>query len=150
MGRNAAGVIGMNIKDSELIGVSTSLEGNKVLVLSENGLGKYSDIEEYRLTHRGSSGVKTMKITDKTGKIITMKVVNGDEDYLAIKTNGVIIRSSLTQLREIGRNTSGVKMVNLQNDEKVSSCAILPKEEDEETSLEENTNEENKNSNQEE
>ena len=150
MGRNAAGVIGMNIKDSELIGVATSLEGNKVLVLSENGLGKYSDIEEYRLTHRGSSGVKTMKITDKTGKIITMKVVNGDEDYLAIKTNGVIIRSSLTQLREIGRNTSGVKMVNLQNDEKVSSCAILPKEEDEETSLEENTNEENKNSNQEE
>ncbi len=147
MGRTAAGVKGMNIKGSEAISLATSLEGNQVLVLSENGLGKYSPIEDYRLTHRGSSGVITMKINNKTGALIAMKVVNGNEDYLAIKTNGVIIRSSLTQVRSIGRNTSGVKMVNLQNSEKVSSVAILPPSHDDaletaETSVSE---EENKN-----
>lgn len=129
MGRTAAGVKGMNIRDSELIGLSTTLEGDKVLVLSEKGLGKISPIESYRLTHRGSSGVITIRITEKTGELVCMKVVNGNEDYLAIKNSGIVIRSGVDQIREVGRNSSGVKMVDLKEDEIVSSLAILPHEE---------------------
>lgn len=131
MGRTAAGVRGINLKGSEVVGVATSLEGDKVLVISEKGYGKLSPIDTYRLTHRGSSGVITLKITEKTGELVCMKVVIGEEDYLAIKTNGVVIRSTLTQVREVNRNAVGVKMVNLQNDETVSSVAILPHEDEE-------------------
>ena len=146
MGRTAAGVKGMNLKGSKLIGLATNNEGNKVLVLSENGIGKISPIDEYRLTHRGSSGVKTIKITEKGGKLVAMSVVNGEEDYLVITTNGQVVRTCINQVRECGRNSMGVKMINLKEDEFVSSFAILPHEEtvnnDEEANLDE-TKEEN-------
>jgi DNA gyrase subunit A len=126
MGRTAAGVKGMNLKDGYVVGVATSLEGDKVLVLSELGLGKLSPTEDYRLTHRGSSGVKTIKITAKTGSLVSMRVVNGDEDYLAITNAGTIVRSEISQVRECGRNSIGVKMINLRDKESVTSFTVLP------------------------
>ena len=131
MGRTASGVKGINLKGGVVVGLASSLNGDKVLVLSELGLGKLSPIDDYRLTHRGSSGVKTIRISPKTGSLIGMKVVIGDEDYLAITDNGTVIRSELSQVRECGRNSSGVKMINLRDKEKVSSFTILPHEEEE-------------------
>ncbi len=130
MGRTAAGVKGMNLKGGQVVGVATTLEGDKVLVLSELGLGKLSATENYRLTHRGSSGVKTIKITEKTGSLVSMRVVNGDEDYLAITNAGTIVRSEISQVRECGRNSIGVKMINLRDKESVTSFTVLPHEQE--------------------
>ncbi len=138
MGRSASGVKAINLKGSTVVGVDTSLSGNKVLVLSENGLGKISPIEDYRITHRGSSGVKTIKVNEKTGKLIGMKVVNGTEDYLCITLKGTVVRSSLSQVRECGRNSSGVKMIELKND-KVITLTCLEKEETVEEEVEKPT-----------
>ena len=153
MGRNAAGVRGMKLRDEDkLVGLSTDLTGHLVFALSENGLGKLSEIEDYRLTNRGAGGVITIKITEKTGKLIGMKVINGDEDYLVMTNNGQVIRSPISQVRLCGRNSSGVKIINLKEGEKVSSFTILPHEEQEETAPgnEETSNSEVSNTNTEE
>ena len=135
MGRNAAGVRGMKLRDEDkIIGLSTNQTGHLVFALSENGLGKLSDIEDYRLTNRGAGGVITIKITEKTGKLVGMKVINGDEDYLVMTNNGQVIRSPISQVRLCGRNSSGVKIINLKEGEKVSSFTILPHEETAESS----------------
>jgi len=141
MGRSASGVKAINLKGSVVVGVDTSLSGNKVLVLSENGLGKLSPIEDYRITHRGSSGVKTIKVNEKTGNLIGMKVVTGLEDYLCITLKGTVVRSSLSQVRECGRNSSGVKMIELKND-KVTTLTCLEKEDDTPEVVEEKPSEE--------
>ncbi len=138
MGRNAAGVRGMNLKEgSKLVSVSTDQYGKLVFVLSENGLGKLSPIEDYRLTNRGAGGVITIKVTEKTGKLVGMKVINGDEDYIVITNNGQTIRSPIEQVRLCGRNSVGVKIINLKDKETVSSFTVLPHEDNE--SQEENT-----------
>ncbi len=132
MGRNAAGVKGMNLKEgSKLVSVSTDQYGKLVFVLSENGLGKLSPIEDYRLTNRGAGGVITIKVTEKTGKLVGMKVINGDEDYIVITNNGQTIRSPIEQVRLCGRNSIGVKIINLKDKETVSSFTVLPHEENE-------------------
>ena len=136
MGRNAAGVRGMKLNgEDRLIGLSTDQTGHLVFALSENGLGKLSEIDDYRLTNRGAGGVITIKITEKTGKLIGMKVIEGNEDYLVMTNNGQVIRSPISQVRLCGRNSSGVKIINLKEGEKVSSFTILPHEE----RVEENT-----------
>lgn len=132
MGRSAAGVKGMNLKGSELIALSTNTIGDKVFVLSELGLGKLSNIEDYRITKRGASGVITIKVTPKTGDLVNMKIVKGDEDIIVITTSGTVIRTSLEQVRLCGRNSQGVKIINLREDETVSSFTIVPKEDIEE------------------
>ena len=138
MGRNATGVRGMNLKEgSKLVSVSTDQYGKLVFVLSENGLGKLSPIEDYRLTNRGAGGVITIKVTEKTGKLVGMKVINGDEDYIVITNNGQTIRSPIEQVRLCGRNSIGVKIINLKDKETVSSFTVLPHEDNE--SQEENT-----------
>ena len=139
MGRTASGVKSINLKGSEVIGVDISSHGDKVLVLSEKGLGKLSSIDDYRITHRGSSGVKTIKITEKTGSLVAMKVVKGDEDYLAITLNGTVVRSNLEQVRECSRNSIGVKLIDLREKDVVTSLTCLEKIEDE--NVEENKNE---------
>ena len=139
MGRTASGVKSINLKGSEVIGVDISSHGDKVLVLSEKGLGKLSSIDDYRITHRGSSGVKTIKITEKTGSLVAMKVVKGDEDYLAITLNGTVVRSNLEQVRECGRNSIGVKLIDLREKDVVTSLTCLEKIVDE--NVEENKNE---------
>lgn len=130
MGRTASGVRGMKLEgNAKLVDLSTDQYGDKVFALSENGLGKISNIEDYRLTRRGAGGVITIKINEKTGNLIGMKVINGDEDYIVITNNGTIIRSPINQVRICGRNSSGVKIINLREKESVSSFAVLPKEE---------------------
>jgi len=133
LGRSASGIKGMTLEDATIVGVATTYTGNKVLVLSENGSGKVSPIESYRETHRGGKGVITIKITEKTGGLVAMKVVKGDEDYLAITSKGTVIRSSLAQLNEHGRNTSGVKLIDLREGDKVITLTCIDKEEVDET-----------------
>ena len=131
MGRTAKGVGGMKLGNAHLVSLATSYEGNLVFVISENGLGKLSEMEDYRETHRNSKGVKTIKITEKTGKLCAMKVVKGDEDYLAITNSGIIIRSPLSQVRRCGRNSQGVILMNMKNEnDHISSITILPHEEE--------------------
>lgn len=144
MGRTAAGVKGMNLAGSEVVSLATSGEGDKVFVISEKGLGKLSDITEYRETNRGGKGVITIKITEKTGELVAMRVVNGDEDYLITSNKGIMVRTPLEQVRVIGRNSQGVKLINFKTEEEyVQHCTILPHQEEEEKPVEE-VNEEEK------
>ncbi|MGP1413733.1 MAG: DNA gyrase subunit A [Bacillales bacterium] len=127
MGRTACGVRGMNLKGGYIVGLATSLEGDNVFVLSENGLGKISALNDYRLTKRGAGGVITLKVTTKTGKLVGMKLVKGDEDIIVITDNGQVIRTSLEQVSVIGRNSQGVKIINLKDNELVSSFTTADK-----------------------
>lgn len=141
MGRSATGVKGMEIEDGvKVISVTTSLEGKYVLALSEKGYGKMSPLEDYRLTSRGTKGVITMNMTEKTGKLVATKAVNGDEDIIVITKLGVVIRTSLKQVAMTGRNTQGVKIIRLKDEEVVSSITSLKAEEEEEISSEDTEN----------
>ena len=93
---------------------------------SEKGMGKRSELDDYRITHRGGKGVKTMNITDKTGKLIAIKNVNDDNDLVIINKSGIMIRMKVTDLRVMGRNTQGVRLINLEkkNDEIASVCKV--------------------------
>lgn len=144
-GRGGQGVKGMTLNENEeLVGLATSGSGNLVFVLSEKGLGKMTPVDEYRLTNRGAKGVTTINITEKTGQLVGMKVVNGDEDYMVITNAGQVIRSPLEQVRECGRNSQGVKIITLKEGETVSSLTVLPKENDEETEVSSSQNNEEK------
>ena len=125
-GRTSSGVIGMKLSDSQLIvGCSTSLNGELMLSIGENGVGKLSDINKYRTTKRGAKGVSTLKLNNKTGKMIFSRAVKGNEDLLMLTTEGKINRVSLNDVRTIGRATSGVKLINLPNKIKLQSAAIF-------------------------
>ena len=144
MGRTATGVKGMDIdENTHVISLTTSLEGKYILALSEKGYGKMSLLEEYRQTSRGTKGVITMNMTDKTGKLVATRAVNGDEDIIVITKLGVVIRTSLKQVAISGRNTQGVKIIRLKDDESVSSVTSLKAEEEkvEETQIVENIEE---------
>ncbi len=156
MGRSASGVKGIEIGDEDkALSLTTSLEGNLVLVISEKGYGKLSPLDEYRLTSRGSKGVITMNMTDKTGNLVSTKSVNGDEDVMIITKGGIIIRTYLGEVKVAGRNTQGVKIINIKDKESVVSLTIVPHAEEEivetpsETPAEENVSpvEENKENN---
>ncbi len=135
MGRTATGVRGMNIAAGKVVGVTTSAEGKYILVVTDKGFGKMTPLEDYRQTKRGAKGVTTIKASEKNGRLIAMKAVNGDEDLLVVTKAGVIIRISLTQVRVIARATQGVRLIRLQDKESVSSIAVV------EASLEEPTQE---------
>lgn len=125
MGRNAAGVIGINIDENEVVvGATTSQEGDYVLAITQKGYGKMSNREEYRLTKRGGKGVKTVNVTDKNGSLVGMRAVNGDEDLLVTTTGGIIIRMSLTQVKIASRNTQGVRLIRLDEGQEVASIAV--------------------------
>jgi len=133
MGRTAAGVRGIRLGENE-VAISMELveSGQKVLVVSENGLGKQTPIEDYRKAGRGTKGVKTINMTEKTGALIGMKTVNGDEDLLIITNNGIIIRTSVDQISTSGRSTQGVKVMRVQDGQSITSITLTPKEEEEE------------------
>lgn len=141
MGRTAAGVKGIDLPENHhVVGLVTSIDGNKVFSLSENGYGKITDSSEYRITSRGSKGVKTIKETDKNGGLFVIKNVKGDEDIILITDHGTTIRTSLNQVNETSRNTIGVKIITLRNNETLSSVSVLPS--DEEFEAKEETTEE--------
>lgn len=126
MGRTASGVHGMRLDDKEhIVGLSSSISGDKILSIGSRGVGKLTPVEEYRLTKRNAKGVKTLKVNQKTGKLVYTGAVFGDEDILMITTSGKIIRFSLTQVNTIGRSTSGVKLMNIDENEKIQSVTVF-------------------------
>ena len=137
MGRTASGVRGFNTDGSIVVGVATSDEGKYILSVSENGYGKKSEIQDYRKTNRGTKGVKTMNVTTKTGSLVNVRSVNGDEDAMIVTDDGIIIRISLENVGVYGRNTQGVKLINVNENETVSKIAIVDKNTEDEESIEE-------------
>jgi hypothetical protein len=143
MGRPATGVKGMTLDDDDEIVGMISLPANTnddVLVVSEQGMGKRSKLEDYRVTNRGGKGVKTMNITDKTGKLIAIKNVSDDNDLVIINKSGITIRLKVSELRLMGRATQGVKLINLEkkNDEIASVCKVQSEPDEEENIEQEN------------
>ena len=131
MGRTASGVIGIDLNDGvEAVGVTAAYEGELVLVVTDKGYGKMTHFSEYRITKRGAKGVSTLKSTDKVGKIVTVRSVSSDDDLMVITNYGIVIRTHLSEVRQSSRNTQGVKIINLEGKQKVSSIAIVPYEEE--------------------
>ena len=124
MGRNAAGVNGINVGEGRVVGATTSSEGKYILAVTSKGYGKMSDREDYRLTKRGGKGVITVNATEKNGDLVAMRAVNGDEDLLVTTTKGIIIRLPLSQVKVAGRNTQGVRIIRLDDDQGVASIAV--------------------------
>jgi DNA gyrase subunit A len=142
MGRGASGVRGITLEpeDDEVIGMLVSNDENEdILVVSETGFGKRSKLNEYRKTKRGGKGVTTMKLTDKTGGIITLTNVNDEEDLMIINRSGITIRLKVSELRVLGRNTQGVKLINLRGKDFIASITKVPTDNEEETPEEVNT-----------
>lgn len=134
MGRTAAGVRGIFLEEGEVaVGMEMVTMDQEILVVTENGFGKRTSIQEYRKTKRGGKGVKTLTITEKNGTLVAMKAVNGDEDLLIVTNKGVIIRTPIHQISQTGRATQGVKLIRLTDDQLVSSVAVVEHEEAEET-----------------
>lgn len=136
MGRTASGVRGINLgsEDNEVIGmiVVEDPENETVLVVSEKGYGKRSSIEDYRVTNRGGKGVTTLNVTEKTGKLIALKVVTDQDDLMIINKSGVTIRTGVEQMRVMGRATQGVRLINLKKNDEIAAVAKVALEEDEE------------------
>ena len=140
MGRNATGVRGIKLDEgNDAISLATSLEGSEVLVITKFGYGKISPLDDYRLTNRGSKGVITLKESEKRGPLAALKIVKGDEDLLVITKNGILIRISLNQVSRTGRNTSGVRIINLNEGDYVSSVTLVPHQEEVEEYIDENS-----------
>ena len=136
MGRGASGVRGINLSDgSSLVGMEVVEEGQDVLVVTENGYGKKTPVAEYRITNRGGKGVKTINITEKNGSIVSFKTVDNDKDLMIITNEGVIIRLDVNQISTMSRVTQGVRLINLRENQIVSSTAIIDKEENEDEEL---------------
>ena len=129
-GRTSMGVRGMNTDGSICIGLTSNILGQYILTVSENGLGKLSDLNEYRLSHRGGKGVKTINTTDKTGALVVCRAVNGDEDALMMSNDGIMIRISLETVGVKGRATQGIKLMTLKEGTRVQAVSIVPKLED--------------------
>lgn len=146
LGRSASGVRGISIdEDDEVVGVITydphaeDAGAHSVLVVSENGFGKRSDPEEYRLTARGSKGVKTLNITEKTGSVVAIKNVTDNDDLMIITRSGLTIRMALDNLRVMGRATQGVKLISLREGDAISSVSVVVGGENEEETLDNGT-----------
>jgi DNA gyrase subunit A len=135
MGRGASGVRGITLAHNadEVIGMISvdDMESN-ILVVSENGYGKRSSLEDYRITNRGGKGVKTISITDKTGSLVSIKNVTDEDDLMIINKSGIAIRMAVEDLRVMGRATQGVKLINLKGSDSIAAVAKVMKEEEEE------------------
>jgi len=136
MGRTASGVKGIDLAETDaVVGVTTSLEGQHILAMTTKGFGKLTPVYDennelmYRITKRGAKGVTTLKANDKVGDLIAVRAINLEDDLMCITNAGIVIRTPLAQIRICGRNTSGVKVMNLEGRQKIVSIAIVPHEE---------------------
>ena len=133
MGRGASGVRGITLADAkdEVVGMIAvnDMEAN-ILVVSENGYGKRSSLEDYRITNRGGKGVKTISITDKTGKLVSIKTVTDTDDLMIINKSGIAIRMEVASLRVMGRATQGVRLINLKGNDTIAAVAKVMKDDD--------------------
>ena len=137
MGRTASGVRGINVDGGHVVGMTTNGEGQFIMAISENGYGKMSPIGDYRESHRGGKGVKTINTTEKTGQLVALRAVNGDEDLLIITSEGIVIRLPMEQVKMAGRNTQGVRLIKVSEGATVSSVEVVEKAEEEEPDVEE-------------
>ena len=133
MGRTASGVKGINVDGGHVVGMTTDGEGQFIMAISENGYGKMSPLEDYRESHRGGKGVKTINTTEKTGQLVALRAVNGDEDLLIITSEGIVIRLPMEQVKTAGRNTQGVRLIKVAEGSTVSSVEVVGKSEEEDS-----------------
>ena len=143
MGRTASGVKGINLGDASCVSMENVEDSDNILIVTENGYGKKTLISEYRKTKRGSKGVKALNITEKNGNIASIKKVKDDNDLMIITNQGIIIRLPLDQVSQLGRVTQGTRLINLKENQKVSSVSLILKEKNvvDSTQAEETTNE---------
>jgi len=141
MGRNTSGVKGIELDGAHVIGceIVEDASNEEILVITENGYGKKTQAEEYRLTHRGSKGVKALNVTEKNGNLVSMRSVNGDDDLMIITDSGIMIRISLSQISTLKRATQGVRLINLKENQKVATVALVKGEEESEEIQEESS-----------
>ena len=140
MGRNASGVRGVRLKDAndEVIGmISVNDMDSDILVVSENGYGKRSKLEDYRITNRGGKGVKTISITEKTGSLVSLKNVSDGDDLMIINKSGIAIRMEVNTLRVMGRATQGVKLINIKDNDSIAAVAKVVLDDQEVTDIDE-------------
>ena len=128
MGRTASGVKGIDLGDSKVIGAEVIDPDKQVLIVTDKGYGKKTPIVDYRLTHRGSKGVKALNVTEKNGMLVSLKAVTGDEDLVIITDNGIVMRMSMDQISTLGRATQGVRLIKLKDEQKVATVATIMKE----------------------
>ena len=143
MGRTASGVRGIRLKDEtdEVIGlVAVNDMNSEILVVAENGYGKRSSLDEYRITNRGGKGVKTLNITEKTGQLISINAVTDNDDLMIINKSGLTIRMAVEDLRVMGRATQGVKLINLKGNDSIAAVTKVMKDDVEEVELDEEGN----------
>ena len=140
MGRTASGVKGMDLDGSKVVGAEVISSNEMVLIVTENGYGKQTPVDEYRLTHRGSKGVRALNITEKNGNIMSLKCIESFEskDLMIITDSGIIIRMPLEQVSVLRRATQGVRLINLKDNQKVSTIAIVDRENNDGEVVEEN------------
>lgn len=140
MGRNASGVraITVDSETDQVVGMIVVKEGDgfDVMVVSEKGYGKRSSLDDYRITNRGGKGVKTITVSEKTGELVSLKVVNDDDDLMIITKKGTMIRMGVDTLRVMGRATQGVRLINLRTNDEIASIAKVPASEEEEEEIE--------------
>jgi DNA gyrase subunit A len=133
-GRSSMGVRGMNLDhEDEVVGMQMNTQGDKLLVVTEKGMGKRTSIDEFALQRRGGKGLKCYKVTEKTGRVVGVKAVNDDHEVMLITTEGIIIQLRCDEISTYGRITSGVKLINLKNDETVKTIAKVRQSEKVET-----------------
>ena len=132
LGRTASGVKGIDVSGGVCVGMEVADSDNDVLVVTENGYGKKTKIDEYRMTHRGSKGVKALNVTAKNGNIVSFKITSENQDLMIITDSGIVIRLPLEQVSSTGRVAQGVKLINLKENQKVSTVAIINHDEESE------------------
>ena len=133
MGRSSTGVKAIEFDDTDnVVGAEVVTPEKQILVVTENGYGKKTNVEEYRKTHRGSKGVKALNTTEKTGKMVSLRCVEGNEDLIIITDGGITVRLSIEQISSLGRNTQGVRLIKLKDEQKVSTVTTIIKSEDDE------------------
>ncbi len=130
MGRTASGVRGINLVDADCIGIEIVSLDNNILIATKKGYGKKTLVSEFRTTKRGSKGVKALNITEKNGSLVSFKIIDVNQDLMIITNSGMIIRLSLDQISQLGRVTQGVRLINLKDNQYVSTISIVDKEEE--------------------
>ena len=144
MGRTASGVRGINLVDSDCIGLEVVNLENNILIATKKGYGKKTLVSEFRITKRGSKGVKALNVTDKNGSLVSFKIIEDNQDLMIITNSGMIIRLPLEQISQLSRVTQGVRLINLKENQFVSTISIVDKEEEIAETDVENVKEENK------
>ena len=130
MGRTASGVRGIDLSGAIVVGGEVITNDEQVLIVTEKGYGKKTPIDEYRLTHRGSKGVKALNVTEKNGMLVSLKAVTGEEDLVIITDSGIIMRMSMDQISTLGRATQGVRLIKLKDEQKVATVSTIIKDDD--------------------